>query len=361
MKLLSKSFEMVKGVLQDGGPSFANFAITNACNAECTFCTFPGIETKDRIFLETPKILGAIDILYDKGIRYLVFVGGEPLLHPGLSEMIRHATEKDIDTMISTNAALLNEKIISKLGASGLKTIFISIDATTIKEHEQNRGLPGVCEKIKKFTEMIKEQGINLIASVTINRLITDYSKLPAFLIELGFDKISFSNPMINYSTSYAGDCSSDLINYNKGELVEIFEEIKTLKKQFRVLNPTASLNDMIRLFKDKDVRFTCLGGYKSFYVDWNLNVFPCQTLEEKICHIDEFNSAVLVNNECNICINECYREPSLMQFVAISISDSFHHFRRGQLIKASRSLFNTKNAISLKASLGEMFAGGRV
>jgi MoaA/NifB/PqqE/SkfB family radical SAM enzyme len=166
---------------------------------------------------------------------------------------------------------------------------------------------------------------------------------------------------MINYSTSYAGDCSSDLINYNKDELVEVFEEIKTLKKQFRVLNPTASLNDMIRLFKDKDVRFTCLGGYKSFYVDWNLNVFPCQTLEEKICHIDEFNSAVLVNNECNICINECYREPSLMQFVAISISDSFHHFRRGQLIKASRSLFNTKNAISLKASLGEMFAGGRV
>ncbi|MFQ5688425.1 MAG: radical SAM protein [Candidatus Scalindua sp.] len=361
MKLLSKGFEMVKGVLQDGGPSFANFAITNACNADCSFCTFPGIATKDRFFLETPKILGAIDILYDKGIRYLVFVGGEPLLHPGLSEMISHATEKDIDTMISTNAALLNEKVISNLGASGLKTIFISIDATSIKEHERNRGLPGVCEKIKQVTEMIKEQGINLIASVTINRLITDYSRLPAFLKGLGFDKISFSNPMLNYSTSYAGDCSSDLINYNKDELVEIFEEIKELKTRFRVLNPTASLDDMIRLFKDKEVRFTCLGGYKSFYVDWNLNVFPCQTLEEKICHIDEFKGAVLVNNECNKCINECYREPSLMQFVAISISDAFHHFSRGKLIKASHSLFNINNVISLKASLGEMLAGGRV
>jgi len=143
--------------------------------------------------------------------------------------------------------------------------------------------------------------------------------------------------------------------------LVEIFEEIKKLKTQFRVLNPTASLNDMIRLFKDKEVRFTCLGGYKSFYVDWNLNVFLCQTLEEKICHIDEFDKAVLVNNECNKCINECYREPSLMQFVAISISDAFHHLGRGKLIKASHSLFNINNAISLKASLGEMIAGGRV
>ena len=352
---------MMKGIVADGGPSFANFAITNACNAVCSFCTFPRIDTKDRIFLETPKILGAIDTLYDKGIRYLVFVGGEPLLHPGLSEMIRHATEKDIDTMISTNAALLNEKIISILGESGLKTIFISIDATTIKEHEQNRGLPGVCEKIKKVTEMIKEQGINLIASVTINRLITDYSKLPAFLKGLGFDKISFSNPMLNYSTSYAGDCSSDLINYNKDELVEIFEEIKDLKTHFRVLNPTASLNDMIRLFKDKEVRFTCLGGYKSFYVDWNLNVFPCQTLEEKICHIDEFDKAVLVNNECNKCINECYREPSLMQFVAISISDAIHHMKSGQIIKASRALFKINNIISLKSSLEEILAGGRV
>lgn len=361
MKLLSKSLEMVKGVLQDGGPSFANFAITNACNAECSFCTFPGIDTKDRVFLETSKILKAVDALYDKGVRYLVYVGGEPLLHPGLPEIISYTTKKGIDTMISTNAALLNEKIISGLGASGLRTIFISIDATTIKEHEDNRGLPGVCEKIKKATEKIKEQGINLIASVTINRLITDYTKLPPFLEGLGFDKISFSNPILRYSTSYAGDCSSDLINYSKEELVDIFTEIKKLKSRFRVLNPTASLHDMIRLFKDEQVRFNCLGGYKSFYVDWNLDVFPCQTLEEKMCHIDEFDKAVLVNKDCNQCINECYREPSLMQFVAISISDSFHHFKNGRIIEASKSLFNTNNIISLKASFGEMLAGGRV
>ncbi|MEE9563798.1 MAG: hypothetical protein V3V69_02595, partial [Nitrosopumilaceae archaeon] len=79
----------------------------------------------------------------------------------------------------------------------------------------------------------------------------------------LGFDKISFSNPMLRYSTSYAGDCSSDLINYSKEELVDIFTEIKKLKSRFRVLNPTASLHDMIRLFKDEQVRFNCLGGYK--------------------------------------------------------------------------------------------------
>lgn len=352
---------MVRGVLQDGGPSFANFAITNACNAECSFCTFPRIDTKDRIFLETPKILKAVDILYDKGVRYLVFVGGEPLLHTDLPEIIGYTTKKGIDTMISTNAALLNEKAISDLGASGLKTIFISIDATTVKEHEQNRGLPGVCEKIKKITRLIKEQGINLIASVTINRLITDYSRLPAFLKELGFDKLSFSNPMLRYSTSYAGDCSSDLINYSNEELIDIFMQIKKLKSHFRVLNPTASLQDMIRLFENKEVRFNCLGGYKSFYVDWNLDVFPCQTLEEKICHIGEFDRAVLVRNDCNKCINECYREPSLMQFVAISISDAFHYIKSGHMIKATKTLLNTNNIISLKSSLVEMLAGGRV
>ncbi|ODS31588.1 MAG: Fe-S oxidoreductase [Candidatus Scalindua rubra] len=361
MKLLSKSLEMVKGVLRDGGPSFANFAITNACNAKCNFCTFSRTDKNDIIFLETPKILEAIETLYDKGIRYLVFVGGEPLLHPGLSEIISHATEKGIETMISTNAYLLKEKVISDLGASGLKTIFISIDATTIQAHEENRGLPGVCEIIKEATEKIKEQKINLIASVTINRLIKDFSKLPLFLKGLGFDKISFSNPMIRYSTSYAGDCSSDLINYSNEELVEIFTEIRKLKSRFRVLNPTASLYDMIRLFKNEQVRFNCLGGYKSFYVDWNLDVFPCQTLEEKMCHINEFDEAVLVKKDCNKCINECYREPSLMQFVAISISDAFNYVKNGQMTKAARTLFNTNNIISLKSSLEEMLAGGRV
>lgn len=352
---------MVKGVIQDGGPSFANFAITNACNAKCNFCTFSRTDTKDIRYLETPKIFQAIDILYDKGIRYLVFVGGEPLLHPGLPEMIDYATGKGIDTMISTNAYLLNEKTISDLRTSGLKTIFISIDATSIHAHENNRGLPGVCEKIKVATKKINEQGINLIASVTINRLISDFTKLPSFLRGLGFDKISFSNPMIMYSASYAGDCSSDLINYSNEELICIFTEIKKLKSQFRILNPTASLQDMIRLFKNKEVRFNCFGGYKSFYVDWNLDVFPCQTLEERICHIGEFDKAVLVRKDCNKCINECYREPSLMQFVAISISDAFHYFKCGQMIKAAKTLSNTKNIISLKSSLEEMLAGGRV
>ena len=304
MNLLSKSFETVKWVIRYGGPSFANFAITNVCNARCSFCTFPRTETKDKKFLEINKILHAIDVLYDKGIRYLVFVGGEPLLHPELPEMISYAARKGIDTMISTNAGLLNEKTAADMGKSGLKTIFISIDAISTQEHEDNRGLPGVCEKIKKITKKIKEQKINLIASVTINRLIKDYSKLPAFLEQLGFDKLSFSNPMINYSTSYAGDCSSDLINYTKEELVEIFTEIKKLKTRFRVLNPTASLYDMIRLFKDQEVRFTCLGGYKSFYVDWNLNVFPCQTLEELLCHISGFDKAVLLKNNFKKSIN---------------------------------------------------------
>ena len=76
---------------------------------------------------------------------------------------------------------------------------------------------------------------------------------------------------------------------------------------------------------------------------------------------ISEFDKAVLVRNNCNKCINECYREPSLMQYIAISISDAFHHFRSGRLIKASHSLFNINNFISFKASLCEMFAGGRV
>jgi len=352
---------MVKGVLRDGGPSFANIAITNACNAKCSFCSFAVTDKKDIRFLETPKVLKTIDVLYDKGVKYVCFIGGEPLLHPDLSEMVSYATQKGMSATTCTNAYMLKGKLIEDLGASGINTIIISIDAASIQTHEDNRGLPGVCETIKSATKKIKEQGINLIASVTISRLIKDYSELPPFLRELGFDKLTFSNPIIRYSTSYAGDCSSDLINYNNEELVEILAEIKKLKSRFRVLNPTASIQDTIRILENNRVRFTCLGGYKSFYVDWNLNVFPCQTLDEKICHIDEFDNAVLLRSNCNECINECFREPSVMQFVAISISDAFHYIKSGRILKASRSLFNINNVISLKASLEEILAGGRV
>ncbi len=358
---LRKNYTLIKEAILTGGPSFINFALTNVCNAKCSFCTFPGVPAKDRVYVDTRKAMEALDILYDRGVWYITFVGGEPLLHPRVWDIVGYARDKGIVCMMSTNASCLNEDAVRNMREAGLSTLFISIDAPSVEEHERNRGLPGVCENVKNMVPLLKQAGINCIASVTISKVVRDYFKLPGFLKELGLEKITFSNPMILYADSYAGYSDSPLIDYTPQEIIQVFQDIKRLKAQFCVLNPTASLNDMIRFFNKEGARFPCLGGYKSFYVDWKLDVYPCQTLNEKMGTIYEFPTVPFKRLNCNRCINECYREPSLMQYVAISISDALADFRTGRVIEGLKRLLDSNNLISLWASVEEWRAGGRI
>ncbi|MFQ5957397.1 MAG: radical SAM protein [Candidatus Brocadiales bacterium] len=356
-----KNIDLIKDAVTTGGPSFINFALTNACNAKCSFCSFPDIASKDWVFVDAGRAKEALDILYDRDVKYITFVGGEPLLHPNFFDIIGYSSKKGIVSMMSSNGVYLTAENIHAMKDSGLSTIFISIDATSVEEHERNRGLPGVCQTIKKAMPIIKESEINAIASVTISKLIKDYSKLPTFLTELGFDKLTFSNPMIRYSDSYAGSNPEVLIDYTPEEIIQVFKDIKALKAQFCVVNPTAALDDMIRFFNGEGARFLCLGGYKSFYVDWLLDVYPCQTLNQKMGDIREFAHVPFKRLNCNLCINECYREPSLMQYVAISVSDAFSAFRNGRMGEGLGRLWDRNNLISVWASIEEWRDAGRI
>jgi len=71
-----------------------------------------------------------------------------------------------------------------QLYEAGTSSFIISVDAASVEAHENNRGLPGVCEKIKDTNRVLKELGVQSTASVTMSRLL-DYDKLPAFLEEL--------------------------------------------------------------------------------------------------------------------------------------------------------------------------------
>jgi hypothetical protein len=46
----------------------------------------------------------------------------------------------------------------------------------------------------------------------------------------------------------------------------------------------------------------------------------------------------------------DCYRDPSVLQFVAISASDAWNHVKKGRLAAAAKSLFDRRNLTSLKA-----------
>jgi MoaA/NifB/PqqE/SkfB family radical SAM enzyme len=345
---------LIGEVLQHGGPGYLQFAITNICNAKCDFCGFAvdRFDPKQRHSVTLKEAKDVIDIAVKNHIGYLLFVGGEPLVHKELRAMVRYAAQSGIHPMICTNGSLWNDQTMRNLANDGLSSVIMSIDSHDVAKHEKNRGLPEVCRKIKRANEVFAELGIQTTASVTASKLIDDYDKLPAFLAELGFSSCTFSYPLTSLASSYLSFSDSSLVSYKTEELIQVFEKIKTMKRTsgYPVVNPTESLTEMQRHLRKEPEKFGCLGGHKYFYLDWNLNLYRCHFWETPMCSIYEFDSSKLIRDGCTRCMIDCYRDPSVLQFVAISASDAWHNLKRGKVLAAARNVLDQRNLASLKA-----------
>jgi len=204
----------------------------------------------------------------------------------------------------------------------------------------------------RRRTRFFAELGVQTTASVTASKLIEDYDKLPAFLTELGFHSCTFSYPLTTLGSSYLSFSNSSLVNYGTDELIGVFEKIKEMKRKsgFPVVNPAESLSEMQRHLRKEPEKFGCLGGHKYFYLDWRLNLYRCHFWETPMCNIYDFNASKLIRDGCTRCMIDCYRDPSVLQFVAISASDAWQDAKRGRLGAAARHIFDRRNLTSLKA-----------
>jgi MoaA/NifB/PqqE/SkfB family radical SAM enzyme len=341
-------------VLDHGGPGYLQFAITNICNARCDFCGFAAdkFDPSRRRSVSLKEARDVIDIAVKNHIGYLLFVGGEPLAHKDLRAMVRYAAERGIHPMICTNGSLWTERNMRGFADDGLSSVIQSIDSHDVARHEQNRGLPEVCRKIKRANEVFAGLGVQTTASVTVSRLIDDYDRLPDFLRALGFSSCTFSYPLTSLGSSYLSFSDSQLVTYSTEELIGVFEKIKTMKKRsgYAVVNPTESLTEMQRHLRKQSERFGCLGGHKYFYLDWNLDLYRCHAWDKPMCNVYEFDESKLIRDGCTKCMIDCYRDPSVLQFVAISASDAWNNVKKGKLGAAAGNVLDRRNLISLRA-----------
>lgn len=341
-------------VLDHGGPGYLQFAITNLCNADCDFCGFARskFDPRARRSVTLQQARDVVDICVRNHIGYLLFVGGEPMVHRDIRAMTRYAAERGIAPMICTNGGLWTEENLRGLVADGLTSVIMSIDAHDVTRHEAHRGLPDVCRKIQRANEFFREAGVQTTASVTASRLIEDYAKLPAFLESLGFTSCTFSYPLTTLGSTYLSFSDSGLVRYTREELIGVFEQIKQLKRRsgFAVVNPMESLTEMQRHLRGERERFGCLGGHKYFYLDWNLNLYRCHFWETPMCSIYEFDASKLIRDGCQRCMIDCYRDPSVLQHVAINACDAWQAVKRGRLWTAAQHVFDPRNLTSLRA-----------
>lgn len=351
-------FDILKSVIKDGGPSTCQFAITNVCNAACDFCNFSRdkLTREHQHWVTLEDGLRSLEIMRAQDIGFMIYTGGEPTLHPNWKDLFAASDSLGMVNMIVTNGSTLSERTIERFKEVNLSCVIISIDSQDLAAHEVNRGLKGVTKKIKKFIPHLKEAGIGVTASVTMNRLLTDLDQLPDTLADLGFEALTFSFPLTNLESSYLGAAESDLVSFNRQEMHDWIDQALNLKKRFPVLNPTASLHDMHAHLDNEPEEFPCLGGWKQFYLDWNLLLWRCNRWSRPMCHIFDFDGSQKIRDGCQACMVDCYRDASVQQYVGLSVSDGIDALRKGQFRKAWGHLTDRRNIGSLGSSLENLF-----
>jgi hypothetical protein len=73
--------------------------------------------------------------------------------------------------------------------------VYVSIDAPLMSDHEANRGLKGLGDRIRKATARMPKLGMTALAQVTMSKLIRDYLALVPLLRQFGFEAVAFSYP----------------------------------------------------------------------------------------------------------------------------------------------------------------------
>jgi MoaA/NifB/PqqE/SkfB family radical SAM enzyme len=203
-------------------------------------------------------------------------------VHPEIVRLFSETVVAGISCAVITNGWFL-PRHIDTLVAAGLERLIISIDSANLAEHERNRGLEGLELRIAEGIDRAHAYGVPVQASATVNRLVR-YDELPDTLRRLGFDDVAFSyprhEPLGSTSLVYGG---SELVDLDRDELLAALDAIGRLRKQFPVLNPRASLSEVARYVRGEPQEVPCIGGYKYFYLDWNLDIWRCEAWNEPL------------------------------------------------------------------------------
>jgi MoaA/NifB/PqqE/SkfB family radical SAM enzyme len=134
-------------------PAFLFLSVTNACNLRCQGCW---VTPTDPVKHMSPELCNhIIEAGRRRGCYFYGLLGGEPLMHPNLIDII--AAHPDCYFQVFTNGTLINDEIAREFRTLGNVTPLISIEGSETVSDER-RGGKAVYSRTLEGLERCREQ-----------------------------------------------------------------------------------------------------------------------------------------------------------------------------------------------------------
>lgn len=249
-------------------PARMDFLITKYCNLACKHC-FEGASSKLKGSLYNVKdIIKVFQELDKSNLQTLKITGGEPFSVPNFDEILSVAGECRFETIVLTNAMLIESKHIDILKKWKIQ-LGISLDGINDQAHDFIRG-KGAFNIVYPQLIKLKEAGVNFSITCSINRhnfnQIADM--IPFVLDHLGADTLFLNRLRAMGRAVHNGNMF--ISEQENQSIIALYHSLKDVYGMRLALS-----DDSVEKSSGGNI-IRCAAGNSIIAMDGNFDIYPC-------------------------------------------------------------------------------------
>ncbi|MCK5541141.1 MAG: radical SAM protein [Desulfobacterales bacterium] len=273
------------------------FHILTKCNLSCKHCYINKEQHGDNT-LDIETIKNWLTLFSNKSKQTnVIFLGGEPTLHPDLSLAVKHAKKIGFNSItIDTNGYLFNN-ILDKITSDEVDFISFSLDGATKKTNDSIRG-KGSYDQCLAGIKQAQAKGFSTSMIYTIsNENIDELSMMPDLVKTLNIERFFIQVLGIRGKSS---EIKNNKISSNPS--VSQVSKEKWLTLVPKIAEQIALLGIIVtypKVFLNNDEKFECAALFaNNYFVFPNRRVYQCPVCEDLPMHSFEIRNNLLVKTE---------------------------------------------------------------
>jgi len=275
------------------------FHILTRCNFRCRHCYInPPQHGKNTLTAQTIRKWLAC-LVQPEQESNLMFIGGEPTLHPDLGNLIRAARKMGYASVtVDTNGTFCSN-ILDKTMPQDVDYFSVGVDGSTSEINDRIRG-KGSFDRAVRGMEKALKKGFKLSLIYTVNKLnMTDLKNMPDFLKNMGIDRFFIQVVGIRGRSAREGGESLQLTRKQWATVVP------------RIARRAARLGIHVtfpKVFLGLSEKFECAGIVAdNYFIFPNGRVYRCPICEDFPLHSFTFMNNKLVSQP-PVCEKELFQ-----------------------------------------------------
>lgn len=259
------------------------FELTNRCNLYCRHCGSECTGTNSD-YLDVEYIRNTLESVvkkYESSGIMICLTGGEPMLHPGVFDVIHYAHELGFPTGMTSNGTMINRIAARQLAQAGLDTIAVSLDGMEA-EHDAFRNVSGSYFKALNGIRNLRSAGIEpQVLTVVHKGNIHQLQEMYRMLLKMNV----YSWRLVNIEPIGRAAMQPEII-LGAEETRDLFEFIREKRfNQSNVMEVTYGCSHFVTLEYEREIRdyyFQCGAGTFVASIMANGDIGACLDIERR-------------------------------------------------------------------------------